>query len=122
MDHRALYVLLGAPLLAFAVQSGVAAPKASADAAPAPPPSGQARVADTVAHTTTDTAPQRRSRMVDAGPRQRPVFHFTAEFQEAVPDASDKDNCLQHTGTRLKGTDQGVRACASGSGVVYRVD
>lgn len=121
MDHRALYVLLGAPLLAFAVQSGVTAQKASADAPTAQPPSAQAKAADTVA-ATTDTAPQRRSRMVDAGPRQRPVFHFTAEFQEAVPDASDKDNCLQHTGTRLKGADQGVRACASGSGVVYRVD
>lgn len=122
MDHRALYVLLGAPLLAFAAQTGVTAHKAPADAAPARPQAAQARAAAADTAADTDSAPQRRSRMAEAAPAQRPSFHFTAEFHEAVPDASDKDNCLQHTGTRLKRQGQGVRACASGNGVVYRVD
>lgn len=116
MHTRALYVLMSGPLLAFATQGGLSAGKSPPD-----PLAQPARAEAPAAGAREAAATPRRSRLAAAGPQDRPSFHLTAVFIESKPDASDKDNCLQNTGTRLKREDKGLGACASANGVVYRM-
>lgn len=116
MDHRALYLLMSAPLLAFAAQSGVSSSTSPATASPR-----QQQAEAPLDAARPDAQSTRRSRMVEPEGSRRPTFHLTAVFIENEPDVSTKDNCLKNTGTRLKREDSGNRACTSGNGVVYRM-